>query len=286
MGNKRQDGEKVIRVSRVAALLGTASAALAVVALVRCSCAWPSVWSVECLSLPSSAVISAWCAAAAVRWGWFRPPLLSGRGAPWNISAIMQLLRSSLSGGAVAMLGWRALVGERDMVLMALMIAMQLNTTVGAWLVCELQRGDRRSRSPSPTPDVIAETLPRRTGSHTLPRGWRYHKSSGLFEHKRTGRTQRDPPGTAENGVPLCNLPPCDEEHALLDSGSEATTDGESAKRWRSRTWNDGGGSVRKERERSGGMSLWELRDAFRESDGAEAKRRPSGGGSRVLDAV
>jgi len=258
--------------ARVAALIGAISLALALNALLRSSCG--ASWSVECISLSASALIAAWCLVAAMRWSGRSPPPPGCTPSQWNISATLQLLRASLSGAAVAALGWSALVGERHL---ALMIAMQANTTIGAWLVCELQRRSDSRKSTTPTPEVSI-TGPRasRNLSQTLPRGWRYHKSSGLFEHKRTGRTQRDPPGTGESGSPLCNnLPPCDEENTLLDeewASDLSLSDSDGAKRWRSRTWNDSG--KRDRHKDRGGMSLWELRALMGgEADGREDGR-------------
>jgi len=219
---------------------------------------------------------------AAFRWCRSGLPLRV-RGVSWDLPTALLLMRSAFSALVVTLLGWRALLGQASYV--AILTAMQANSTVGAWLACEMHRCGSRPRSPSPTVASINDddtstpaslgsgSQPRRT-SNTLPRGWRYHKSTGLFEHKRTGRMQRQLPG--ETGSPLCNLPPCDEERALLletasDVGSDRDSCSEGSKRaWRSRTWHDG---VRKGSSRGTPMNLWELRAAL-ESDGCAASYR------------
>lgn len=225
---------------------------------------------VERASLFASALISAWCGLAALGWATLRPPHVRSRRCPerWF------LLRALLSGGAVALLGWSALLGKPHL---AVIGAMQANATFGAWLACEVQRGALRARAPSPTPEAQETCTPTRRGSMTLPRGWRYHRSTGLFEHKRTGRMQYDPPGTGETGSPLCNLPPCDEERALLDAscsdgfGSDSARDSgcdDNVRYGRSRTWHDG---TRKERSRGAApMNVWELRAAMERRSGSK----------------
>jgi hypothetical protein len=133
-----------------------------------------------------------------------------------------------MCGLLVAHLGWLASARGRRHIL--LMTAMQASATVGAWSACATQRA---ATSKSPPPPELEEgagagagagasaddsrALPsaaaKRALSTTLPRSWRYHAKSGLFEHKRSGRLQYEPPSTAETGSPLhVNLPPCDEE--------------------------------------------------------------------------
>ena len=79
----------------------------------------------------------------------------------------------------------------------------------------------------------------RRQNSASLPRGWRYHSSTGLFEHKRTGRLQAWPPdGSVERaGTPLqADLAPCDEEQALIVD-LPVVEDEAAARQLRSLTW-------------------------------------------------
>jgi len=253
---------------------------------------------VERAALLVSGLLSAWCAAAALGWARGRRAMPDSR-MPYAASVGVRLrrwtacaerwflLRSLLCGLAVALLGWSALLGQAHLLLMG---AMQANATMGAWLACEVHRSETRgAKSPSPPPDGGGAHEPRsctpRRGSVTLPRGWRYHRSSGLFEHKRTGRMQYDPPGTGETGSPLCNLPPCDEERALLEGGhsdgcSDGTKDsGEESKRaHRSRTY-DGNRSVGSRKERSRGtapMNVWEVRQLIEDGSSRSTSRRAS----------
>mmetsp|Transcript_12874 Transcript_12874/g.32954 ORF Transcript_12874/g.32954 Transcript_12874/m.32954 type:complete len:291 (+) Transcript_12874:85-957(+) len=284
MGSDSKHLGRTPLVARCAVLCGLIGSLLAAHAT---ACNWPAMCHgericTERLSLLLSAALSCWCAVAS--YGWAQPP-------PQRRATLLRcperwvLLRSLLCGCCVALLGWVAMVGQRHLALMAVM---QSNASIGAWLACEVHRGTdtRGCRSPSPVAEDREVSTPRR-GSATLPRGWRYHRSTGLFEHKRTGRMQYEPPGTAETGSPLCtNLPPCDEEQTLLESG---TSDGfgsdtgkdsgcedkeNSRRRSRSQTWHDGSRSVSSRKEaarKSKGhapMNVWELRDAF-VSDGA-----------------
>ena len=167
---------------------------------------------------------------------------------------------------------------------------MQANATVGAWSACSSQGSLTRSKSPPPPMPADLEdgtgsagasgelsagsasggssgSGAKRVGSLTLPRGWRYHKSSGMFEHKRSGRMQWEPPLPAETGSPLHVLdalrePPCDDEergngcwdsgheggrsphkhaerahHSDSDSGSDGWHDSRKGRSRRSRTW-------------------------------------------------
>ena len=180
--------------------------------------------------------LSAWCALACVR------ELVSSR-APLSLqprrvrarAALSLLLRALLCGLSVAMLGWSAAArsGHLPTAELLLMAAMQGSATACAWGACAMQR-DARPRSPPPHDHADEDEDERDddeegTGSHystppsshrrkkrssaTLPRGWRYHVREGLFEHKRSGRLQREPPSTGVTGSPLhADLPPCDEE--------------------------------------------------------------------------
>jgi len=236
---------------------------------------------VERVALVVSAALSCWSTIAALAWARNRQSMVLPRtsGVTSRCPERLFLIRALLCGAAVALLGWSALLGQAHLLLMG---AMQGNATLGAWLACEVHRADARVvKPPSPTPDATEErtTTPRR-GSATLPRGWRFHRSTGLFEHKRTGRMQFEPPGTGETGSPLCNLPPCDEERALLEGGgsdgfgSDGAKDSgceeasrSSSRYGRSRTWHDGSRSVGSRKERSRGapssMDVWELRAAL-----------------------
>ena len=239
-------------------------------------------WPLEHYALAGCAALSLWCLAAAVHSLW------SGGVVPRrsrNAATALMLLRALLCGGAVAWCGWSAALGRPHLGLMG---AMQASASVAAWGACVTRAFEARGKSPTPDGDSAA-TPPRRAGSHTLPRGWRYHKSTGMFEHKRSGRLQRQPPATCETGSPLhADLPPCDEELGTayhddacaggahpypyggyeFDSGSGS--EGSARSHSRSRTWAHGSRaeqhaarscSSRASASRSASaMSVWELR--------------------------
>jgi hypothetical protein len=281
MGTKIPRRSRAVLGSRFALAIAVAGLALSLVALHASEPCPHSAGSLcaERAPLLVSAALSCWSALASLGLG-ATGAALPARSAHrtatcWDATTALLLLRSLLSGGVVALLGWRALVGEASH--LAVMAAMQANSTVGAWLACERHRHCARVRTPSPLPtsdELTPLTLaPQRRTSATLPRGWRYHRSTGLFEHKRTGRMQYEPPGSRAACSPLCNdLPPCDEEHALLEYGSDRGSDRDSGcegdrRAWRSRTWDDGSrkGRQRPDPHHSSPMTLWELRAALGE---------------------
>ena len=251
-------------------------------------------------------VCGSWCLGAAAL-ALSRGGLLPRR--PRRGVTALLLLRALSCGLLVAALGW--LAAARDQRHLLLMAVMQANATVGAWGACAMQWGTARAKSPPPTSTGDLEdgaataatahssngsTHTRRAGSVTLPRGWRYHKSSGMFEHKRSGRMQWEPPSTSEIGSPLhADLPPCDEERGGCwdsgrecsprtgsgghrsdsDSGSDGWHGSNKGRSRRSRTWAynsrsapAAGHPTPPRHGRSGhascsGMSVWELRDAM-----------------------
>jgi hypothetical protein len=302
MGSKsRLASSRALLASRCASAVGALGLLLSLAALYAapsCSDGSP-ILCIERAPLVVSAAISCWSGATALRWTRCGLPLRPRGASQWDRTTALLLARSAASGAIVALLGWRALLGQASH--LAIVAAMQANSTVGAWLACELQRGPGRTRSPAPAATPAsgeregggasgALVTPRRGLSLTLPRGWRYHRSTGLFEHKRTGRMQREPPG--ETGSPLCNLPPCDEERMLLEDGSDAGSDRDSGceggrRAWRSRTWHDG---HRKESSRSATlrtpMNLWELRAALGGSAGSRVSHSDSRGHGYGDDAV
>ena len=195
-----------------------------------------SSFDAEQFALASAFLVSCWCVAAAAV-ALCKP----GRPAPRGRAAtLLLLLRALLCGLLVALLGWYHHRGSRHFLLMAVM---QGSASVGAWTACA--REERaRSKSPPPAPghlcDAEAGTMPpsdcttappssasaaKRVGSVTLPRGWRFHRSSGLFEHKRSGRLQWEPPSTGETGSPLhADLPPHREEDCERGSPRRSAT--------------------------------------------------------------
>lgn len=247
-------------VKQLSVLLGLIALLLSLHAML---CEWPIMcrgnrMCGERVSLLFSSALSAWCTMGALgvsarvmtpcnrcRSGVLALCSACGTTPKWF------LLRSLLCGGAVALLGWSMLLGRSHWLLMA---AMQANAAVGAWLVCEVSHTERAK----PTQAL-------RRVSMTLPRGWRYHRSTGLFEHKRTGRMQSMPPATGETGSPMCHLPPCDEEQGSASDSYEDVK----VRHGRSRTWNDGSRSAgsrkepNKERASGNGMNVWELRSAL-----------------------
>lgn len=199
----------------------------------------------------AAGLLSTWCALVSLR------DLTSGRAVVSSLSprhlraraATLLLTRALLCGLSVAMLGCTAAArssGELPTADLLLMAAMQASATVGAWGACAMQH-EERPKSPPPHDDEeqggeeeededergstgghcgsyasppSSQRRKSRRGSATLPRGWRYHAREGLFEHKRSGRVQREPPSTGVTGSPLhADLPPCDEEmeRGLLD---------------------------------------------------------------------
>lgn len=207
----------------------------------RCALAW-------------CGLLACWCGVAAAHSLW------SGGVVPRrsrNAATILLLVRALLCGVAVAWCGWSLAVGRPHVGLMA---AMQASACVAAWGACATRLFEARGKS---SPD--ADGSPGggggrvRGGSHTLPRGWRFHHSTGLFEHKRSGRLQREPPATCETGSPLhADLPPCDEEEALL-------VEEDVRRLGRSRTWSSGtvlgrqsSGEAEEHR-----LNVWELREAL-----------------------
>ena len=307
MGSKAARAARVVVSARCVTVVGCFGLVLSCHAL-RSSLQQPAAappWaSVEHVALLVAAGTSLWSSLAALRPGWLSAaPMALPTRAPAACQSsylapetVLPLLRSFLSGGAVALLGWSMLLGEARH--LALMLVMQASSMAGAWLACEMQRTDVRKQTASPTPcgdkgmqrSESAPAVSAHGRSLTLPRGWRYHRSSGLFEHKRTGRVQYEPPGTTETGSPLCNLPPCDEERALLECGSDGCSDrdsGAESRRARSRTWHESSRRESSHRRSSAApsqhapMSVWELRRALSSpqmmgSDGGALAGAPS----------
>ena len=98
---------------------------------------------------------------------------------------------------------------------LALILAMQAQATSCAVAAFLTPRSPRKDESSPPIPGV--RHAMRRCVSQTLPRGWRFHRSTGGFEHKRTGRIQFDVP-TCAGVTPFEEMPRCDEEQGLLHS--------------------------------------------------------------------
>ena len=237
----------------------------------------------EQLALLGSVVLSCWCGIASLRAGWFSSPprpRVARRDALCDLPTALLLLRSLLCGIVVALLSWAAVRGHPHWLLMG---AMQANSSIGAWLAYQLQRADDpRARSPPAVAQARGGALatPGRGCSRTLPRGWRYHKSSGLFEHKRTGRVQYEPPVTGDIGSPLASLPPCDEDRtyedsALLDSDIASDKDsGCETRHGRSRTWNDGSRRTTSRTATRSSMNVWELHAALNHAEPTASHRR------------
>lgn len=274
-----------------------------------------------------------WCLIAAARALWTPGAPLSRR--ERTTEPALLLLRALLCGLSVALLGWLAAARGRQHLL--LMGAMQASASFAAWgACCTPQAGARAKSPPPPVPDddieggtnggadysngpPLAAPPVRKASSLTLPRGWRYHRSSGMFEHKRSGRLQYEPP--LETGSPLhADLPPCAEERGGCwessssahdshgergggshlsdsDSGSDSWPGSRKGRCRRSRTWAyhpRGAGGSERGSEHSGGssrsssrapMSVWELREALGEKGGPDAtRRRASGGGGSSHD--
>lgn len=302
-GGKPLRRSRAAMAARASVLVGAIGAVLSAQGLV--SAGAPQLASLEHTALLASGILSVWATVAALRLeraagaSSILPMRAPGSSAlPWETSTVMALVRSLLSGCTVGLLGWSLLLGESRHVM--LMGAMQANSAVGGWLACEMQRVETRAKQSEPptAPDDAARRMSAGGGTRryslTLPRGWRYHKSTGLFEHKRTGRMQYEPPGTSDTGSPLCNLPPCDEERALLEcsDGTSDRSDRESGceggmRAWRSRTWHDSSSSRRESKQRRNAaahhdapMSVWELREALQWSGGSGGGGGGAGSGA------
>jgi len=214
-----------ICVSTVGAVLGLDSL------LLRESCDNELGCWVEIIGVASSCALSCWCMFLHFRRNEKGPFLLLGQisrsclqlrkcmdfASSSPLSGLTEVVAALFCGALVAILGWGAMLGRPHIALMAMM---QANATFCAWSACSTQiRADEEDRRSVVEKQHLCPSgcgKHRRVQSSTLPRGWRYHRSSGLFEHKRTGRMQYEPPSTGETGSPLhADLPPCDEETAM-----------------------------------------------------------------------
>ncbi len=149
------------------------------------------------------------------------------------------LVEGVVAAAATFGLGWSALrSGRRPL---ALMVALQAQATVsalGSWALAhaswvEDELDGRKSPTKSPTGErpsspslggrAVSPSRRRRGTSQTLPRGWRYHSKTGLFEHKRTGRVQYERPGSVVQGAVGSPL------HANLDILPEVVAEEEGA---------------------------------------------------------
>lgn len=276
---------------------------------------------VEHTVLAASGLLSCWCFGAAMLALNSRHRAAQRPRRARGIASALLLLRALLCGLIVAFLGWLAAHGTRYFLLMAIM---QASATVGAWGACATQFDVNvvRAKSPPPSTAVDPESGgacatdvdPAAAAAHppsvsskrslTLPRGWRYHKSSGMFEHKRSGRMQWEPPSTAETGSPLhADLEAVGEERGAWDSPDRGGVAGQLERRRNgdgghhhcsdSDSASDGGSRERSRRARGatwayntrpramtpqpahcsgrGPMSVWELRDALSDKGGGGA---------------
>ena len=290
-----------------ALLFGAGGLALSLSAL-RGPDACASALCVERITLAAAGIISSWCVCAALHelcnaggdaagQQDQKPQQLQQIPPPQHSCfAALVLIRALACGVVVALLGWSSASTGRPHIL--LMTMMQCSATVGAWSAFVSQREPHGPRSKSPQPEEEDEeagrggggggvnaaaakyaTPPKCRKSMTLPRGWRYHARDGVFEHKRSGRVQREPP--LEAGSPLCaDLPPIadEESRGLLNcrdrgysSDSDGAEGGMSRGRRRSRTW--GAASS----PRGTPMSVWELRDALGGSHGRDHGHKKRG---------
>ena len=181
--------------------------------------------------------VSTWCAASSLMCAHqphhTRPPRRQR-----SLQAALLLFRALICALIVAKLGLSAVLGSNPPELL-LMAALQASCCVSAWGACALLppdawHGSVATRANGIVPLCVSVSLPdeeectsRRRGSRTqaLPRGWRIDPSNGFFEHKRSGRRQRDPPRATQRGSPLAALPPCNEEHVTSDLLEEGATD-------------------------------------------------------------
>ena len=260
------------------------------------------LFCLEYVAVGTAFLLSCWCVAAAANQVCGQSGVLPPRRRR-ALAATLLLARALLCGLSVALLGWSAAAhGDLSVSDLVLMATMQANASIGAWGACKMQR-DARAKSPTPhdddddDDDVACSSPPascrrkNKRGSVTLPRGWRFHAREGLFEHKRSGRLQREPPSTGETGSPLhADLPCCDEEGGLLlekevfDSCSGSDSGSES-RHTRSRTWTHRTcpifaepstvSSSSRTRGASTPMSVWELREAMAMAADAPAAEPP-----------
>jgi hypothetical protein len=255
--------------SRAVLSLAAGVAGVALAARTQWDCRLEEPFCVERTAIVSGGVLSICCCGAAVHQLYQGGALTR----QWrNIAPILLISRALFCGACVALLGCAAAFGRPHLPLMAVM---QVSTTIGAWEATLIQKHSRsKSQSHSLEDGQGAGTAsPPSRGSRTLPRGWRYNSRLELFEHKRSGRVQSQPPSALDTGSPLhADLPPCDEERGVApfgcaggagggasDSGSEDYSSHRG--RRRSRTWSNGVRAPPPSRRTP--MNVWELRDAL-----------------------